>query len=57
MTEPSDSPRPGGFFDFFRLLLGWKSSPPYVIPLDKRLILVPNGQIHAPTAVKAQIRE
>ena len=57
MTEPSDSPRLGGFFDFFRLLLGWKSSPPYVIPLNKRLILVPNGQIHAPTAVKAQIRE
>ena len=57
MTEPSESPRPGGFFDFFRLLLGWKYSPPYVIPLNKRLILVPKGQIHAPTAVKAQIRE
>ncbi|MCR5165386.1 MAG: hypothetical protein K6C40_15390 [Thermoguttaceae bacterium] len=57
MTEPSDSPRPSGFFDFFRLLLGWKYSPPYVIPLNKGLILVPNGQIHAPTAVKAQIRE
>ena len=57
MTEPSETPRPGGFFDFFRLLLGWKYSPPYVIPLNKRLILVPNGQIHAPTAVKAQIRE
>ena len=57
MTEPSESPRPGGFFYFFRLLLGWKYRRPYVIPLNKRLILVPNGQIHAPTAVKAQIRE
>ena len=57
MTEPSDSPRPGGFFDFFRLLLGWKYSPPYVIPLDKRVILVPRGQTLTSTAVRAQIRE
>jgi len=57
MTAPSSSAHSGGFFDFFRRLLGWNSCPPYVIPLNKRLRLPPEGQTHSPTAVKAQVKE
>ncbi|MBQ2821609.1 MAG: hypothetical protein IJF17_08510 [Thermoguttaceae bacterium] len=44
------------FLDFFRRLLGWRSTRVTFIPVEQRKKRSPAGMVHSPTAQSAKVK-